>query len=1049
MSDCGLTTVSLEEFNGAFNSAAFCVKSTAVVVDDSVLSYLNPADYFEVDSDGRTVERTSASGGGTEAQEMQWAPQYATAGECDCSECEWVTRDGFANDEQFQAAICDAFISTGALGSTTHALHVVKLATMLPTERLLALEAELGDGLSFHDFVAAGDTSRHGFFTVDVSLETAAALRGNTEEFAAVFPMPFDLKWSPEIFASSARGGLPAVGFNSMTAFSINIAAGSLATDADAETLAAKWQSALDSNGIATASFVGSSKHIIEVVGLEDLEDLRVGGSIVAAQPEVLSMEPKRTFFAHNKYSQGFTQSGEVGKPTLWEHGLHGEGEVVGFADSGLDHQSCFFRDDNAPLTIANNALNNNPGHRKVVQYAAFADNEEGELGGHGTHVGGSIAGHAIDENGLELHNGMAYASTLAFFDIGEAGQPFLNVPGALENTMFPVAYDIGARIHTNSWGSRGNGYSSNSRSVDVFSHEQQDFLILFAAGNDGAGGAGTVGAPATAKNALSVGASYSPTESFSEEFGAECALKPCEDRIASFSSLGPASDGRTKPDLVAPGFYIVSAESQANPSTGHCSVFPNAGTSMATPVVAGLAALVRQYMREGFYPIGVKNTADYGFNPMGALVKGLLINSGSSLKYPLGNGVGAAGALPSMTQGFGKVTVGDTLFFPNSTRVLYVDGDFDNMPSLSTGESKTYTFFVYESLEDFKVTLVWHDAPASTQSTRQLVNDLDLTVTTPDGTTLFPNGLAVPDTLNNVEQVVVAAGEVSQGQYTVTVRGTAVPVGPQPFAVVTSGDFVRGADKFPNEALPRVAEISFFESQFPNGTIDYIQVAARITHLPGDETNSPQKFNIWCQDPLSDDVLNGLDSYPRMQADLDIQETVSNGEWILRADLDVISLQSLTDGQGLDSDGEWKWACPDGLETVGMVVSSGLTSETLQVVFVEAEVLPNGATGGGNESSGSDLAVAIAASVVTVGAVGMLGIAYFVSKNGAPRTMAKFAATSDSKWSRGSTKSNSSKGWNQGNAALAVLGDHGAPKKGFSKEKTAWISTEDSADIL
>ena len=121
------------------------------------------------------------------------------------------------------------------------------------------------------------------------------------------------------------------------------------------------------------------------------------------------------------------------------------------------------------------------------------------------------------------------YPVQLAFFDIGVAGQQFLNVPPALENTMFPAAYDLGVRVHTNSLGSRGNGYSSNSRSVDVFSFEQQDFLVLFAAGNDGAGGAGTVGAPATAKNALSVGASYSPTESFSEEFGAQCALQPCE----------------------------------------------------------------------------------------------------------------------------------------------------------------------------------------------------------------------------------------------------------------------------------------------------------------------------------------------------------------------------------------------------------------------------------------------------------------------------------------------------------------------------------------
>jgi hypothetical protein len=276
------------------------------------------------------------------------------------------------------------------------------------------LETLLADGLSFHDYVAVrdGTATDYGFCTVDVSLTTAASLRSGVD-FAAVFPMPFDLKWSPEIFAPMGMGGLPNDGTNNgmSSSFSINIVAGSLATDEAAATLAAKWQSALDNGGISTASFTGSSKHIIEVVGLNTLDDVKTGAGIVAAQPEALSMEPSRKFFVNNKYSQGFTQSGEVGRPSLWDNGLHGEGEIVGFADSGLDHESCFFRDADAPLTIVDNELNNDGEQRKVVQYVAFADNTEGEIGGHGTHVGGSIAGHAIGEDGMELYNGMAYAS--------------------------------------------------------------------------------------------------------------------------------------------------------------------------------------------------------------------------------------------------------------------------------------------------------------------------------------------------------------------------------------------------------------------------------------------------------------------------------------------------------------------------------------------------------------------------------------------------------------------------------------------------------------
>jgi len=62
----------------------------------------------------------------------------------------------------------------------------------------------------------------------------------------------------------------------------------------------------------------------------------------------------------------------------------------------------------------------------------------------------------------------------------------------------------------------------------------------------------------------------------------------------------------------------------------------------------------------------------------------------------------------------------------------------------------------------------------------------LNMTVTTPGGTTLYPNGLAGPDANNNVEQIIIAAPAV--GTYNITINGQSVPHGPQPFALVTSG---------------------------------------------------------------------------------------------------------------------------------------------------------------------------------------------------------------------------------------------------------------------
>ena len=128
-------------------------------------------------------------------------------------------------------------------------------------------------------------------------------------------------------------------------------------------------------------------------------------------------------------------------------------------------------------------------------------------------------------------------------------------------------------------------------------------------------------------------------------------------DHIASFSSFGPTEDGRIKPDIVAPG-EITSASGAAalndnvdnffsgsGGSSGggnwignnqdqdweECRVVQISGTSMATPVVAGAATLVRQYFVDGFYPSGAKRASD-GFSPTAALVKAALINGKVSI---------------------------------------------------------------------------------------------------------------------------------------------------------------------------------------------------------------------------------------------------------------------------------------------------------------------------------------------------------------------------------------------------------------------------------
>ena len=109
----------------------------------------------------------------------------------------------------------------------------------------------------------------------------------------------------------------------------------------------------------------------------------------------------------------------------------------------------------------------------------------------------------------------------------------------------------------------------------------------------------GTVGVPGTAEYVVTVGA-YVTKTSWSgmnnQTFGSQNALLG---GIAPFSSLGPTRDGRIKPDVVAPGTFIASARSNriaqrsSDPDPYHRIL---AGTSMATPHVAGVVALMLQY---------------------------------------------------------------------------------------------------------------------------------------------------------------------------------------------------------------------------------------------------------------------------------------------------------------------------------------------------------------------------------------------------------------------------------------------------------------------
>lgn len=502
-----------------------------------------------------------------------------------------------------------------------------------------------------------------------------------------------------------------------------------------------------------------------------------------------VDLEPRRALLNDTTIWVG--QSGlDGGQATpVSDHGVLGQGQIVAVFDTGLDPNMCFFRDGVLGLP-AINACNGGTAvdlrQRKVLavdflwsaECAGGIANNEWDTHDHGTHVAGTVAGDNLAHPlARDAGDGMAPAARLVIQDGGYqvddcADMPAIGCPVVDLNPIFQQAYDQGARIHTNSWGDKENAaiqndYSVASQDADEFLWSHKDFLLLFAAGNGG-NEKGNVSTPSTAKSVVSVGSTLRAN---------------LADTLSDFSSCGPTQDGRIKPEIMVPGTEIVSADNDGSASSSNCGTRLMSGTSMATPGAAGLAALIRQYFADGFFPDGVAS-ASTAFTPSAALLRAALINSGRSMAN--------VDAMPADCQGWGRATLDDTLYFPGDDRRLWVD-DESHFAAGSLDEERVYVFGV-ASGEAFKVTLAWTDFPSTPAAAVHLVNDLDLMVEMPGGATYRGNVFAAgqsttggtADRRNTLEQVLVASPQA--GLATVRVRSHQIPNGPQPFALVVAG---------------------------------------------------------------------------------------------------------------------------------------------------------------------------------------------------------------------------------------------------------------------
>ncbi|MGD9612244.1 MAG: S8 family serine peptidase [Kiritimatiellia bacterium] len=545
----------------------------------------------------------------------------------------------------------------------------------------------------------------------------------------------------------------------------------------------------------------------------------------LAALPEVQWIEHHETPRLLNDAARA---ADRLNVEAAWtDHGLDGAGQIVAIADTGLD-------------TGDTNALHPDFAGRLLQVFDTGRLTNWSDTYYHGTHVAGSLLGSGAASGGQ--YRGAAPGAQLVFQSIMTASQS-LNLPDDL-NEFYRPPYDVGARIHSDSWGSAVAGeYTADSMTTDEFIWDHPDQFVAYAAGNDGIDGdydgvvdLRSLDSPASAKNVLAVGASESgrpagsggmTARTYGSAWRYDYPFPPiytdlvssspagAPQGLAAFSSRGPAADGRTKPDVVAPGTDVVSVRSRASGAVGWGVLDANTnycfmgGTSMATPLAAGCATLVRQFLVDG------REMAA----PSAALIKAALAGGARALS-PGQYGTGEDREIPELprpnpVEGWGQIDVAGTLFPADGRQAALIDSSV----ALATGASNAFAFLV-RSNAPLTAVLAYSDYPSALSAAANLVNDLDLVLLDPAGIPYYPNGLSDPDPLNNLESIDVAAA--ATGRWTLVVSGRNVPQGPQSYAL-----YLRGALDLPASIAHEPLETTWVTTE------DYL-VSAEVTS-PGD----------------------------------------------------------------------------------------------------------------------------------------------------------------------------------------------------------------------
>lgn len=367
--------------------------------------------------------------------------------------------------------------------------------------------------------------------------------------------------------------------------------------------------------------------------------------------------------------------------------------------------------------------------------------NANGDGGNHGDHIAGTIMGAGNLE---PIARGMAYEGHLYVRWVYNIVQNMYNHYNNDDVYITSTSYSNGCNA----------GYTSFTQTHDQQTLDLPRLLHVFSAGNSassncgygaGPGWGNITGGHKVGKNVIAVGSLTKNGE------------------LSGFSSRGPAHDGRVKPDICAKGSAVYSTVSN---SPFYASY---SGTSMSCPNVSGILAQLYDAYRQ--------NNNNQWANS--ALIKAIILNTADDLGNPG----------PDYKFGWGQINA------LRAAKVIESKTYFNN--SVQQGIIRQHQITVPTNAKELRVMVYWHDQVAAVGAAKALVNDIDLSLSIPGGSSLQPwildptpnaNTLDLPavrgiDTLNNVEQVTVA--NPAPGTYTAVVNGKAIPQGPQSYYLV------------------------------------------------------------------------------------------------------------------------------------------------------------------------------------------------------------------------------------------------------------------------